>query len=57
MPEDVGHCFVTWATKFDSYVKYCTNKHIQHLILLFENLSREPNLTIDIVSQTINNGG
>ena len=23
MPEDVGHCFVTWATKFDVYVKYC----------------------------------
>ena len=26
MPEDVGHAFVTWAPKFDSYVKYCTNK-------------------------------
>ncbi|XP_063844125.1 triple functional domain protein-like isoform X3 [Scylla paramamosain] len=23
MPEDVGHCFVTWAAKFDVYVKYC----------------------------------
>lgn len=23
MPEDVGHCFVTWAPKFDIYVKYC----------------------------------
>ncbi|CAG0918915.1 unnamed protein product [Notodromas monacha] len=26
MPEDVGHCFVTWASKFDMYVKYCKNK-------------------------------
>merc|ERR1719412_2358001 len=26
MPEDVGHCFVTWASKFDIYVHYCTNK-------------------------------
>jgi len=25
LPEDVGHCFVTWAPKFDIYVKYCTN--------------------------------
>ncbi|KAK3851641.1 hypothetical protein Pcinc_039994, partial [Petrolisthes cinctipes] len=23
MPEDVGHCFVTWAPQFDVYVKYC----------------------------------
>lgn len=26
MPEDVGHCFVTWAAKFDMYVHYCQNK-------------------------------
>lgn len=26
MPEDVGHCFVTWAQKFDMYVHYCKNK-------------------------------
>jgi hypothetical protein len=26
MPEDIGHCFVTWAHKFDSYVTYCRNK-------------------------------
>ncbi|XP_052565340.1 triple functional domain protein-like isoform X2 [Culex pipiens pallens] len=26
MPEDVGHCFVTWAAKFDMYVFYCQNK-------------------------------
>lgn len=26
MPEDVGHCFVTWAKKFSIYVTYCKNK-------------------------------
>lgn len=26
MAEDVGHCFVTWAQKFDMYVFYCQNK-------------------------------
>lgn len=26
MPEDVGHCFVTWAKSFDIYVEYCKNK-------------------------------
>ncbi|XP_028171784.1 kalirin-like [Ostrinia furnacalis] len=26
MPEDVGHCFVTWAREFDMYVAYCRNK-------------------------------
>uniref|UniRef100_UPI00358E47BD kalirin-like isoform X2 n=1 Tax=Myxine glutinosa TaxID=7769 RepID=UPI00358E47BD len=25
LPEDVGHCFVTWAHKFQMYVSYCTN--------------------------------
>ncbi|OCT60920.1 hypothetical protein XELAEV_18046943mg [Xenopus laevis] len=26
LPEDVGHCFVTWADKFHMYVTYCKNK-------------------------------
>ncbi|XP_063778783.1 triple functional domain protein isoform X1 [Pseudophryne corroboree] len=26
LPEDVGHCFVTWADKFQMYVSYCKNK-------------------------------
>uniref|UniRef100_A0AAY4AWN7 Non-specific serine/threonine protein kinase n=1 Tax=Denticeps clupeoides TaxID=299321 RepID=A0AAY4AWN7_9TELE len=26
LPEDVGHCFVTWADKFHMYVRYCKNK-------------------------------
>ncbi|KRZ17746.1 Triple functional domain protein [Trichinella zimbabwensis] len=26
LPEDVGHCFVTWAEKFQMYVSYCRLK-------------------------------
>ncbi|KAM9852577.1 LOW QUALITY PROTEIN: triple functional domain protein-like [Aulostomus maculatus] len=26
LPEDVSHCFVTWADKFQMYVNYCKNK-------------------------------
>ncbi|ALC42943.1 trio, partial [Drosophila busckii] len=46
MPEDVGHCFVTWATKFDMYVHYCKNKPtsnnllVQHAGNYFEELQR-----------------
>ncbi|UYV76151.1 TRIO [Cordylochernes scorpioides] len=42
IPEDVGHCFVTWAQKFDIYVKYCKNKPesnsllVQHAGTFFE---------------------
>jgi len=28
LPEDLGHCFVTWSSKFSLYVKYCQNKPI-----------------------------
>uniref|UniRef100_T1IXB4 Uncharacterized protein n=1 Tax=Strigamia maritima TaxID=126957 RepID=T1IXB4_STRMM len=34
MPEDVGHCFVTWAQKFDIYVKYCKNKPESNTLLV-----------------------
>ncbi|XP_034255517.1 kalirin isoform X2 [Thrips palmi] len=46
MPEDVGHCFVTWASKFDMYVKYCKNKPesnsllVQHGGAFFEDLQK-----------------
>ncbi|KAM8710185.1 hypothetical protein ACLKA7_016906 [Drosophila subpalustris] len=46
MPEDVGHCFVTWAVKFDMYVHYCKNKPtsnnllVQHAGNYFEELQR-----------------
>ncbi|KAJ8956997.1 hypothetical protein NQ318_012163 [Aromia moschata] len=34
MPEDVGHCFVTWAQKFDMYVHYCKNKPESNSLLV-----------------------
>ncbi|XP_015585806.1 triple functional domain protein isoform X4 [Cephus cinctus] len=47
MPEDVGHCFVTWAAKFDMYVTYCKNKPESNQLLVahggtwFEELQRK----------------
>ncbi|XP_051163454.1 triple functional domain protein isoform X3 [Leptopilina boulardi] len=47
MPEDVGHCFVTWAAKFDMYVMYCKNKPESNQLLVahggnwFEDLQRK----------------
>ncbi|XP_060534993.1 triple functional domain protein isoform X2 [Cylas formicarius] len=46
MPEDVGHCFVTWAIKFDMYVHYCKNKPesnsllVQHGGIYYEDLQK-----------------
>lgn len=34
MPEDVGHCFVTWAAKFDMYVHYCKNKPLSNNLMV-----------------------
>lgn len=51
MPEDVGHCFVTWAKSFDVYVEYCKNKPesnqliVQHSESFFENLQQKHNVT------------
>ncbi|XP_054168733.1 triple functional domain protein-like [Oppia nitens] len=33
MPEDIGHCFVTWASSFDIYVEYCKNMPQSNSIL------------------------
>uniref|UniRef100_A0A8P4G4Y4 Uncharacterized protein n=1 Tax=Dicentrarchus labrax TaxID=13489 RepID=A0A8P4G4Y4_DICLA len=33
LPEDVGHCFVTWADKFHMYVTYCRNKPDSSLLI------------------------
>ena len=48
MPEDVGHCFVTWARSFDIYVSYCKNMPDSNTQLLqpaisgfFEQVKRE----------------
>ena len=59
MPEDVGHAFVTWAPKFDSYVKYCTNKPhstqllVQHGGQYFEGLQRKFGLEHPIAAYLI----
>ncbi|XP_070187687.1 triple functional domain protein-like isoform X2 [Littorina saxatilis] len=34
IPEDVGHCFVTWADKFNIFVKYCKNKPDSNALLV-----------------------
>ncbi|RVE53076.1 hypothetical protein evm_002173 [Chilo suppressalis] len=50
MPEDVGHCFVTWAREFDMYVAYCRNKPdsnavvVQHAGDYFERVQRKKKL-------------
>ncbi|CAH2103307.1 unnamed protein product [Euphydryas editha] len=50
MPEDVGHCFVTWAREFDMYVSYCRNKPdsnaavVQHAGDYFDRVQRKKKL-------------
>nr|XP_027201672.1 kalirin-like [Dermatophagoides pteronyssinus] len=34
IPEDIGHCFVTWSSSFDIYVEYCKNKPDSNLLLV-----------------------
>lgn len=62
MPEDVGHCFVTWAQKFDMYVKYCKNKPESNAILVqhsgscggvFEELQKKHNIDHPIAAYLI----
>ncbi|XP_050683949.1 triple functional domain protein isoform X2 [Leptidea sinapis] len=49
-PEDVGHCFVTWARQFDMYVSYCRNKPdsnaavVTHAGDYFERVQRKKKL-------------
>ncbi|XP_042869484.1 kalirin-like isoform X2 [Penaeus japonicus] len=50
MPEDVGHCFVTWAPQFDIYVKYCkaqpeSNRMlVSHAGTFYEEVQRKHNV-------------
>lgn len=60
MPEDVGHCFVTWARSFDIYVSYCKNKpDSNHLLVqteisaLFDELQKEHNIMHPIAAYLI----
>ncbi|AWO95656.1 hypothetical protein SMAX5B_015273 [Scophthalmus maximus] len=59
LPEDVGHCFVTWADKFHMYVTYCRNKPDSSLLIqqqgagFFEEVQRRHGLTNSISSSLI----
>ncbi|XP_021962830.1 kalirin isoform X3 [Folsomia candida] len=60
LPEDIGHCFVTWAHKFDMYVSYCKNKPESTTMLMkngvgtfFDNIQREHNLEHSIPAYLI----
>lgn len=59
MPEDVGHCFVTWATKFDMYVHYCKNKPESNCLLVshgsgfFEDLQKKHKIEHPIAAYLI----
>uniref|UniRef100_H3CM71 Uncharacterized protein n=1 Tax=Tetraodon nigroviridis TaxID=99883 RepID=H3CM71_TETNG len=59
LPEDVGHCFVTWADKFHMYVTYCRNKPDsslliqQHGVGFFEEVQRRHGLANSVSSALI----
>ncbi|KAI8761241.1 triple functional domain protein, partial [Biomphalaria glabrata] len=59
IPEDVGHCFVTWAEKFSIYVTYCKNKPDSNALLVeqagtfFEEMQRKAMLDERIASYLI----
>ncbi|XP_059417381.1 kalirin isoform X2 [Carassius carassius] len=59
LPEDVGHCFVTWADKFNIYVKYCKNKPdssqliLEHAGSFFDEIQRRHGLANSISSYLI----
>uniref|UniRef100_A0A8C1Q3Q1 non-specific serine/threonine protein kinase n=1 Tax=Cyprinus carpio TaxID=7962 RepID=A0A8C1Q3Q1_CYPCA len=59
LPEDVGHCFVTWADKFNIYVKYCKNKPdssqliLEHAGSFFDEIQKRHGLANSISSYLI----
>uniref|UniRef100_A0A672R2Y4 non-specific serine/threonine protein kinase n=1 Tax=Sinocyclocheilus grahami TaxID=75366 RepID=A0A672R2Y4_SINGR len=59
LPEDVGHCFVTWADKFQMYVNYCKNKPdstqliLEHAGGYFEEIQQRHRLANSISSYLI----
>ncbi|XP_035854250.1 kalirin-like isoform X2 [Sander lucioperca] len=59
LPEDVGHCFVTWADKFHMYVTYCRNKPDSSLLIqqhgmgFFQEVQRRHGLTNSLSSALI----
>ncbi|KAK7913704.1 hypothetical protein WMY93_013915 [Mugilogobius chulae] len=59
LPEDVGHCFVTWADKFHIYVDYCKNKPdssqlvLEHAGTFFDEIQQRRGLANSINSYLI----
>nr|XP_039274741.1 kalirin-like isoform X3 [Styela clava] len=59
LPEDLGHCFVTWAQDFNMYVTFCKNKPdstqllIEHAGKFFEQIQAAKNLSNSIASYLI----
>uniref|UniRef100_A0A8C9R172 Trio Rho guanine nucleotide exchange factor a n=1 Tax=Scleropages formosus TaxID=113540 RepID=A0A8C9R172_SCLFO len=59
LPEDVGHCFVTWADKFQMYVNYCKNKPdstqliLEHAGAYFDEIQQRHRLANSISSYLI----
>ncbi|XP_067266679.1 kalirin isoform X3 [Chanodichthys erythropterus] len=59
LPEDVGHCFVTWADKFNIYVTYCKNKPdssqliLEHAGSFFDDIQKRHGLANSISSYLI----
>ncbi|XP_039613341.1 kalirin isoform X3 [Polypterus senegalus] len=59
LPEDVGHCFVTWADKFHMYVTYCKNKPdssqliLEHAGTFFDEIQQRHGLANSISSYLI----
>ncbi|XP_078716213.1 kalirin-like isoform X1 [Lampetra fluviatilis] len=59
LPEDVGHCFVTWADRFQMYVAYCKNKPdssqliLEHGGTFFDEIQQKHSLANSISSQLI----
>ncbi|XP_066441813.1 triple functional domain protein isoform X1 [Eleutherodactylus coqui] len=59
LPEDVGHCFVTWADKFQMYVSYCKNKPdstqliLEHAGSYFDEIQQRHELANSISSYLI----
>ncbi|XP_059801136.1 triple functional domain protein-like isoform X4 [Hypanus sabinus] len=59
LPEDVGHCFVTWADKFQMYVTYCRNKPdstqliLEHAGAYFDEIQHRHGLANSISSYLI----
>uniref|UniRef100_A0A6I8PGU4 non-specific serine/threonine protein kinase n=1 Tax=Ornithorhynchus anatinus TaxID=9258 RepID=A0A6I8PGU4_ORNAN len=59
LPEDIGHCFVTWADKFHMYVTYCKNKPdsseliLEHAGTFFDEIQQRHGLANSISSYLI----